>query len=86
MANYQKQLAKTFNQKVQHKQFSVGDLVLRKVVRNTKDPADGKLIPNCEGLYKIVKLADKGVYYLEDPEGKLALRPWNSNNLRKYYH
>ncbi|GFZ00580.1 hypothetical protein Acr_14g0002150 [Actinidia rufa] len=43
MADYQKQLAKTYNQKVQHKEFLVGDLVLRKVVGNTKDPADGKL-------------------------------------------
>ena len=30
MANYQKQLAKLYNQKVQHRQFSVGDLILRK--------------------------------------------------------
>ena len=66
MANYQKQLAKTYNQKVQHIQLLVGDLFLRKVVRNTKDLADGKLEPNWERLYKIVKIVGKGVYYLED--------------------
>ncbi|GFZ15730.1 hypothetical protein Acr_25g0001390 [Actinidia rufa] len=60
MADYQKQLTKTYNQKVQHREFSVSDLVLRKVVGNTKNPADGKLGPNWEGLSKIVKLAGKG--------------------------
>ena len=39
-------LAKTYNQKVQYKQFSVGDLVMRKVIENTKAPVDGKLAPN----------------------------------------
>ena len=86
MADYQKQLAKTYNQKVQHREFLVGDLILRKVVGNTKDPTNGKLDPNWEGSCKIVKLVDKGTYYLEDSEGKQALRPWNSNNLKKYYH
>ena len=75
MADYQKQLAKTYNQKVQHKEFSVRDLVLRKVVGNTKDLKDGKLGPNWKGPDKIVTLAGKGAYYLEDSEGKQALRP-----------
>ncbi|GFS42559.1 hypothetical protein Acr_00g0080540 [Actinidia rufa] len=46
MTDYQKQLAKTYNQKVQHRDFTVGDLILRKIVGNTKDPADEKLSPN----------------------------------------
>ncbi|GFS36376.1 hypothetical protein Acr_00g0045620 [Actinidia rufa] len=54
MANYQNQLAKSFNQKVQRKEFGMGDLVLRKVLGNTKDPTDGKLGPNWEGPYKII--------------------------------
>ncbi|GFS36321.1 hypothetical protein Acr_00g0045360 [Actinidia rufa] len=86
MANYQKQLAKTYKQKVKHRQFLVGDLILRKVVGNTKDPADRKLGPNWEEPYKIVKLAGKGAYHLKDSEGKQVSRPWNSNNLKIYYH
>ena len=31
----------------------VGELVLRKVIENIKDPVDGKLGPNWEGPYKI---------------------------------
>ena len=59
---------------------------MRKVVGNTKDPADEKLGPNWERPYKIVKLASKGAYYLKYSKGKQVLRPWNSNNLKKYYH
>ena len=86
MADYQMQLTKTYNQMVQHRELLVGDLVLSKVVENTKDLADGKLGQNWERPYKIVKLASKGAYYLEDSEGKQVPRPWNSNNLKKYYH
>ena len=60
--------------------------VLRKVVGNTKDPTDGKLGPNWEGPYKIIKLADRSSYHLEDVEGREVPRPWNSSNLRKYFH
>ena len=86
MTDYQKQLAKTYNQKVQRREFLIGELVFRKVVGNTKDQEDGKLSPNWEGPYKIIRLAKKGAYYLEDSEGKQVWRLWNSNNLRKYYH
>ena len=58
---------------------------MRKIVGNTKDPTDGKLGPNWEGPYKIVKLAGKGAYYLKDREGKQVLKPWSSSKLRKYY-
>ena len=57
----------------------MGDLVWRKAVGNTKDLTDGKLGPNWEGPYKIVKLTEKCIYYLEDSEGKQVPRPSNSN-------
>ena len=74
-----------YNRKVQHREFIVGELVLRKVVGNIKDPTDGKLGSNEEGLYMIAKLVGKGSYNLEYLKGKQVPRPWNSNNLRKYY-
>ncbi|GFS41376.1 hypothetical protein Acr_00g0073960 [Actinidia rufa] len=39
------------------------------------DPTDGKLGPNWEGPYKILKLAGRGSYDLEDGKGKEVLRP-----------
>ena len=42
------------------------DLVLRKVVGNTKNLAWEKLGPNWEGPYRIAPMAGVGAYYLED--------------------
>ena len=60
-----------------------GDLVLRKVVGNTKNPAWGKLGPNWEGPYRITSVAGIGAYYLEDLDERAVLHPWNVNNLKK---
>ena len=37
LARYQNLMAKHYNSKVRHRDFQVGDLVLRKVMRDTKD-------------------------------------------------
>ena len=50
---YQDLMAKHYNSQVKHRDFKVGDLVLRKVVGVAKDPTQGKLNPNWEGSYKI---------------------------------
>ena len=60
-----------------------GDLVLRKVVGNTKNPAWGKLGLNWEGPYRIATVAGIGAYYLEDLDERAVLHPWNVNNLKK---
>ena len=46
-------MAKNNNSKVRHRDFQVGDLVLRKVMGATKDLAQGKLDPNWEGPYRV---------------------------------
>ena len=57
--------AKHYNTKVKPHHFQVRDLVLRKVMTATRDPAQGKLGPNWEGPYKIIDYHRKGAYYLE---------------------
>ncbi|KAI7998828.1 Protein DEK [Camellia lanceoleosa] len=47
---------KTYNKKVNPRDFQVNDLVLRKVVSNKKDPREGKLGPNWEGPYRITSV------------------------------
>ena len=49
--------------------------MLRKVMGNTLVLGDGKLGPNWEGPYKVVWLAGKGAYRLEDKDGKAIPRP-----------
>ena len=53
LARYQNLMAKHYNTNVRHRDFQVGDLVLRKVMRVAKDPLQGKLGPNWEGPYRI---------------------------------
>ncbi|XP_074370468.1 uncharacterized protein LOC141711715 [Apium graveolens] len=63
----------------------VGDLVLRKVMPNTKIAQHGVLGANWEGPYKVKAILWKGTYRLEDLDGKLIHRAWNAEHLRKYY-
>ena len=46
LARYQNLVAKPYNSNVRHRDFQVGDLVLRKVMGFTKDATQGKLGPN----------------------------------------
>ena len=78
-------MTRYYNQRAKLKRFNPGDMVLRKVSQATKDPNDGKLGPNWEGPYKVVRYLRRGSYYLEDTKGKPLPRPWNAKNLKKYY-
>ena len=46
LARYQNLMAKHYNPNVRHRDFQVGDLILRKVMGATRDPSQGKLGPN----------------------------------------
>ena len=46
LAWYQNLILKHYNSNVRHRDFQVGDLVLRRVMGATKDPSQGKLGPN----------------------------------------
>ena len=85
LSHYQAQLARFYNKRVHLRQLGVGDLVLRKVMGNTKDPADGKLGPNWEGPYIVVGKAGANAYKLRDMDGNFIPRTWNVSNLKKYY-
>ena len=54
LAQFQNLMSKHYNTKVRHRDFQVGDLVLRKVMDAAKDPSQGKLGPNWEGPYRII--------------------------------
>uniref|UniRef100_A0A2N9HGN5 Uncharacterized protein n=1 Tax=Fagus sylvatica TaxID=28930 RepID=A0A2N9HGN5_FAGSY len=85
LTSYQRQMKRGYDRNIRPRSFQINDLVLRKVVTNTRNPSDGKLGPNWEGPYKVTSLAGVGAYRLEDMEGKSIPRPWNACNLRKYF-
>ena len=82
LQRYQAAVAKVYNKKVRPKNFQLGDWVLKKVEVSKHV---GKLDPNWEGPYKIVKVSKNNAYRLEDTTGNELPRPWNALNLRRFY-
>ena len=85
LARYQNLMSKHYNTKVRHRDFQIGDLVLRKVIDAARDPSQGKLRPNWEGPYRIISWQRKGTYHLETMDRQKLQHPWNTEHLRKYY-
>ena len=75
-----------YDTRVKLRPLKLGDLVLRKVLDMTKNPAWGKLGPNWEGPYRITSLVGIGAYFLEDLDEHVIPCPWNVNNLKMYYY
>ncbi|GFS40591.1 hypothetical protein Acr_00g0069450 [Actinidia rufa] len=84
-AAYKCQVTKYYNRRVKHRSFLPGDPVLRKVTLSIREPNTGKLDPTWEGPYKVIKVSKPETYWLEDPNGKALLHPWNAEHLKKYY-
>ena len=86
LAHYQLKLKRGYDANVRLRPLTPGDLVLRKVVETAKNPAWGKFGPNWEGPYRITSNAGIGAYFLEDLDEHVIPRPWNVNNLKRYYY
>ena len=86
LAYYQQKLKQGYDANVKLRLLTSGDLVLRKVVGTTKNPAWGKLGLNLEGPYHITSQAGIRAYFLEDLDEHVIPRPWNVNNLKMYYY
>ncbi|XP_024035603.1 uncharacterized protein LOC112096410 [Citrus clementina] len=84
-AIYQQRVARYYNQKVNIRQFGVGDWVLRRVNQSTKDSTQGVLGPNWEGPYRVKQIAGPGAYKLVRTDDHEVKRPWNAAHLRKYF-
>ena len=86
LTNYQQKLKQGYDVNVKLRPLTPSDLVLRKVVGTAKNPTWGKLGPNWEGPYRITSKAGIGAYFLEDLDEYVVSRPWNVNNLKRYYY
>ena len=75
-------IAARHSNKVIKREFEVGDLVLR---RNQKDSKEGTLAANWEGPYIIQMKTGTGAYRLEDLHKCISPRTWNAEKLKKYY-
>ena len=86
LAYYQQKLKQGYNANVKLRHLTPSDLVLRQVVGVAKNPAWRKLGPNWEGPYHITSEASIIAYFLEDLDEHVIPRPWNVNNLKRYYY
>ena len=77
LACYQQKLKQWYDSGVKLRPLNPGDLVLRKVVGTTKNPAWGKLGPNWEGPYCNTSVVGIGAYFLKDLDENVVLQPWN---------
>ena len=74
IASYKRRSERYFNSKVKERRFNEGDLMLRKVLPNTKKINAGTLGPNWEGPYVIADVLWPGAYKLKKVDGKLVPR------------
>ena len=86
LAYYQQKFKQSYDTNVKLRPLTPGDLVLQRVVGTAKNPAWGKLGHNWEGPYHFTSEADIGAYFLEDLDEHVMPRPWNVNNLKRYYY
>ncbi|KAM6594123.1 hypothetical protein CsatA_001826 [Cannabis sativa] len=84
-AAYQRRTARYFNSKVKARVMRTGDLVLRRVMPNTKNPTHGVFGDNWEGPYLIAEKIGDATYRLAELDGTVIPRAWNHESLKFYY-
>ncbi|PKI78848.1 hypothetical protein CRG98_000773 [Punica granatum] len=77
-------MARAFNSKVRHREFSPGDLVLRKVLHVAPD-SRGKFSYKYDGPFVIKETFSEGAIILSDMDGTENALPVNADAIKKYY-
>ena len=83
--DYQRKIARYYDQKVRPNSFKPDNLVLKKLLPARKDPIHGKLGPNWEGPYIVSWGIRPGNYELQTEKGKTLQHSWNAEHLKRFY-
>ena len=83
--DYQRKMARYYNQKVKPRGYKPSDLVLKKLLPTRKNPTHGKLGPNWEGPYIVSHIVRPSNYELQTEEGKVLPHSWNAEHLKRFY-
>ncbi|GKU94990.1 hypothetical protein SLEP1_g8408 [Rubroshorea leprosula] len=81
---YQRRMVAAYNKKVKPRVFHQGDIILRKIMPNERDPR-GKFTPNYEGPYVIKQAFSKGALLLRYLDGIDYHHLVNANAVKMYY-
>ncbi|WVZ62879.1 hypothetical protein U9M48_012571 [Paspalum notatum var. saurae] len=81
-ARYQQTLRRYHDRYTKPRSFSIGDLVLRRVLKTV---GQHKLSPPWECPYIVTEVTHPGSYRLSQMDGTLVGNPWNIEHLRRFY-
>ncbi|XP_070046924.1 uncharacterized protein [Nicotiana tomentosiformis] len=81
---YQNRMASAFNKRVKPRQFTPGQLVLKKIAPHQEE-AKGMFAPNWQGPYVVHRALSGGALILEEMDGKVSTKPINLDTIKIYY-
>ncbi|KAL5782342.1 hypothetical protein ACOSP7_007371 [Xanthoceras sorbifolium] len=74
-----------YGTKVKLQHFKKGNLVIRLLLPGARNPQEGVLGPNWEGLYVVDEDLRNRAYHIVNVNGARVPRAWNVEHLHKYY-
>nr|XP_009590560.1 uncharacterized protein K02A2.6-like [Nicotiana tomentosiformis] len=80
----QNMMANTFNGKVKPRQFTRGQLVLKKIFPHQEE-AKGKFAPNWQGPYVVYQVLSGGALILAEMDVRVTTKLINSDTIKRYY-
>ncbi|XP_075097939.1 uncharacterized protein LOC142175256 [Nicotiana tabacum] len=81
---YHNRMANAFNKRVKPRQFTPGQLVLKKTFPHQEE-AKGKFAPNWQGPYVVHKELFGGALILAETNGRVSTKPINLDAIKRYY-
>ncbi|XP_075091565.1 uncharacterized protein LOC142171767 [Nicotiana tabacum] len=80
----QNRMVSAFNKRVKPRQFTPGQLVLKKIFPH-KEEAKLKFASNWKGFYAVHGVLSGGEQILAEMDGRINTKPINSNAIKRYY-
>nr|KYP53330.1 Retrovirus-related Pol polyprotein from transposon opus [Cajanus cajan] len=81
---FKQRMSPRFNSNLKPRTFHEGDLVWRATGSARCNSAEGKLLANWDGPFRVRHALHNGAYKLEELSGKVLPRTWNSTHLKMY--
>ncbi|XP_070014034.1 uncharacterized protein [Nicotiana sylvestris] len=81
---YRNRMSRAFNKRVKPRQFTPGQLVLKKIFPY-QDEAKGKFSPYWQGPYMVHRVLTGGALILAEMDGEVWPKPINSDAVKRYY-
>ncbi|XP_075077202.1 uncharacterized protein LOC142163946 [Nicotiana tabacum] len=81
---YQNRMASAFNKRMKPHQFTLGQLVLKKIFPHQEE-AKGKFAPNWQDSYVVRRVLTCGALILVQMDGRVSTKPNNSDEIKRYH-